>query len=345
MTAITGGTLFQHDGTTPITLGAFITVAEGNAGLRFTPTTDSSEIGAVIVRASLGASDVGLSPTSNMALIIVTTRLITTGAEGPGAPIVRRFLAAGVGPFGTPRTEFLAFASGFTGGVRVADADITGDGVVDVVAGTGPGVEPRILVFDGATGGVVRDLILGFSGTGGVYVAAGDVDGDGWPDIIAGDGGGSAVVRVVSGVSGAPLWSLSIADPAFSGGVRVAAGDVDGDGYADIIVGSGPGGGSTVRIFSGATHAELRTFAPYGGFVGGVFVAAGDVNGDGYADVITGADAGGGPHVRVFDGSTGVERFGVLRHGHSVHRGRARGRRRRDGRRQRGRDHGARPWR
>ena len=83
-----------------------------------------------------------------------------------------------------------------------------------------------------------------------------------------------------------------MADPAFSGGVRVAAGDVDGDGFADLIVGSGPGGGSTIRIFSGATRAQVALSRRMAGFVGGVFVAAGDVNGDGYADVITGADAG-----------------------------------------------------
>jgi hypothetical protein len=60
-------------------------------------------------------------------------------------------------------------------------------------------------------------------------------------------------------------------------------------------------------VFSGATGALLLQFFAYDpSFRGGVSVAAGDTTGDGLAEIITGAGIGGGPHVRVFNGVTGV---------------------------------------
>src|SRR5205085_72427 len=78
-----------------------------------------------------------------------------------------------------------------------------------------------------------------------------------------------------------------------------------GDGKADIIVGEGAGGTPLVKVFNGATGAEVREFLAYDvSFKGGVNVAGADLNADGKAEIITGAGAGGGPHVKVFDGLT-----------------------------------------
>ncbi|PYR71971.1 MAG: hypothetical protein DMF86_24840, partial [Acidobacteria bacterium] len=60
VTAISGGTLFQHDGSTAIAAGDFITFAQASAGLAFTPAPNSSATGHVTIRASLSNADAGL---------------------------------------------------------------------------------------------------------------------------------------------------------------------------------------------------------------------------------------------------------------------------------------------
>jgi len=91
-------------------------------------------------------------------------------------------------------------------------------------------------------------------------------------------------------------------DPAFTGGVNVALGDVTGDGVQDIITAPASNGGSDVRVFDGVTGVLLKSFLAYPGFTGGVNVAVGDIDNDGIGDIITGPASGGGTHVRVFRG-------------------------------------------
>lgn len=86
-------------------------------------------------------------------------------------------------------------------------------------------------------------------------------------------------------------------------GASVAVGDLDHDGTSEIIVGAGKGAEPYVRIFteSGDLIGEWLVYAKH--FRGGVAVAVGDVNGDGVMEIVTAPGQGGGPHVRIFDGS------------------------------------------
>ena len=109
-------------------------------------------------------------------------------------------------------------------------------------------------------------------------------------------------------MTGLQVSAFDAFDPAFTGGVYVALGDVTGDQVADAVVGAGPGSPPQVKVFDGVTGLEIRSFLAYDHeFAGGVRVAVGDVTGDGRADIVTGAGPGGQPHVKVFDGVTGLE--------------------------------------
>ena len=233
---------------------------------------------------------------------------IITGAGPGGGPHVRVVSASSTGL--VELGSFFAYPPEFAGGVFVACGDVTGDGVAEIITGAGPGGGPHVRVFQVLGSGVTElasFLAYGPAFSGGVRVAAGDVTGDGVAEIVTGSGpGGGPHVRVFSLSGGATeIAGFYAYDPAFGGGVSVAAGDVDGDGLAEIVTGAGPGGGPHVRVFSlsGGVTARASFLAYDPGFAGGVFVASGDLNGDGLAEIITGPGAGGGGHVRVFDGS------------------------------------------
>src|SRR5207248_1295128 len=153
--------------------------------------------------------------------------------------------------------------------------------------------------------------------------------------------GGAAYFAVASGpnnTASAPPTSVNVYDAGtgtlvntivpfgsrFKLGANVAVGDVNGDGFQDVVVAAQAGADPIVIVYSGApadgmfpgsVPRVLKAFYPYFNsfhkdslghfFPGGVNVAVGDVNGDGFDDVITGAGAanGGAPHVRVFSGA------------------------------------------
>jgi hypothetical protein len=310
-------------------------VASGGQGVLYTPEpgfTGTDTFTYVI-------NDGNGGPASST--VTITVRPVPAGqvlfdvvavGTGPGGGPVVRVNSLSTGAF---TATFAAYDPNFRGGVNVAVGDVNGDGVPDVVVTPGPGGGPHVKVLDGSKLGLVLDngeispeaelaSFFAYSPafTGGVKVTVADVDGDGKADIITGTGpGGGAHVKVISGARlglgslldgevnpGALLASFFAYDSSFRGGVNVAAGDVNGDGRADIITASGAGGGSHVKVFDGLGGLPLlRSFFAYGAsFTGGVNIAAGDVNGDGLADIITGAGIGGGPHVKVFD-STGVQ--------------------------------------
>ena len=293
-----------------------------NGHATFSITTTASGAASAIVSASLTSPDAATA-TGNTTVKISPRPMFAIGADAGGAPEVKVIDSL----TGAVVRDFNVYGPMFKGGVRVAMADVNGDGVLDLITAAGPGGGPHVQVFDGVTGNVIASFFAYDPGfTGGTYLAAADVNGDGKADIIIGAGaGGGPHVKVIDGTKlGMTQANGAISDAAlldsffaystmFTGGVRVAAADVNGDGKADIITGAGPGGGPHVKVFDAATlHPIYSFFAFDGTYTGGVFVAGGDLDGDGKADIVVSQGSGTSAHVRTFSGATGLQTGDVV---------------------------------
>ncbi|MBI2472935.1 S8 family serine peptidase [Candidatus Uhrbacteria bacterium] len=118
--------------------------------------------------------------------------------------------------------------------------------------------------------------------------------------VVAQGPGSSSVVRRISG-RGDILAEFNAYGEDFHGGIRLAMGDIDGDGEEEIVTGPGPGGGPQVRIFNIDGQLEGQFFAFDEGHRYGIFVASGDVNADGIDEILVTSDKGGSGQVRIFN--------------------------------------------
>lgn len=216
-----------------------------------------------------------------------------------GGPYPCEAHVKGFAPDGAASTTTNFVVPDWHWGASVAAGSVDRTGAIELAVGTGPGQQSRVVVLDASQKQLFNQAVFG-DFAGGVNVALGDIDGDGSNDLIVGAGrGGGPHVRAFRFRDGVEIASFFAYDASFTGGVYVAAGDLDGDGHDEIITGPGAGGGPHVRAFGPSGGSKLEMFAYDPSFQGGVTVASADFDHDGYGDVVTGAGPGGGPHVKI----------------------------------------------
>jgi hypothetical protein len=185
--------------------------------------------------------------------------------------------------------SFMPYPTGTPGGARLAVGDVNHDGYADIVTALNYGT-PIISVFDG------RSIALGRGAQRavpdfylyptayqlGVNIAVGDVDGDGYADIIGGPSIGPAYMRVVSGKAlttregqldlvSALLWSST------NTGIRFAAVDANGDGRTDIMATPGGAASGYVVMYAAPETESVNSsdpdlFNPLPGLTTGVYL-------------------------------------------------------------------------
>ncbi len=190
--------------------------------------------------------------------------------------------------------RFAVGAAAFNNDPRIATGDVDGDGVDEIVLGSGPGATQQVRVYkrDGTV--LWKRQPFKRPSRRGVDVAAGDMDGDGVDEVIVGMRAGAKSKVIQLSGEGKRGVVVRVFDKKYRGGVNVATGDTDGDGVDEIIVGTGGGITGTVRVIESTGEKSTRELSPFGKkFTGPIDVSSTDWEEDGKDEIMV-SQAGDG---------------------------------------------------
>jgi hypothetical protein len=213
----------------------------------------------------------------------------------PDADLARVYYGSTSGLGARAPTELVGAVSSFGRDVAAA-GDVDGDGYGDVIVGAP--AAGRAYVFRGAAGGLATTatwMLRGTSDSFGTAVAgAGDVDADGFGDVLVGDPGAGRVLLyrgAATGLGAMPSAAVTLRGGEGFGAAVSGAGDVDGDGFADVVVGE-PGArrAFVYRGTPGGLDTSGVTLMAGSAQFGDAVAAGGDVDGDGFGDVLVASE-------------------------------------------------------
>lgn len=229
-------------------------VYDNRATMRYAPSaTGSDEITAKFVSSVANVT----GSTSTATSLAITSGTAPRTFIASGAAIGSPAVVSAVSKTGTNLFSTTVFEN-FTGGVRIATADVTGDGQDDVVAVAAQGGSSLLRVIDGGTGNIIfTRMMFEESFRGGLYVDAGDFTGKGYAQVLVGAGRtGGPRVTVWDVKTNTEVYNYFAYDNALRGGVTVDAADLRGNGFMLIVTGAGQNGAPQVSVWDGFTGSN-----------------------------------------------------------------------------------------
>jgi len=229
---------------------------------------------------------------------------IITAPQAGGGPEIRIFDIEGQ----VINNGWFAFSDSFRGGVNLAAGDVNGDQIPELITTQANQGQAWVKVYSLAK--KEPKIISEFLAypdffEGGAYVTAGDINHDGKDEIITGAGyGGGPQVRIFN-AHGKNLGLDFFPFPEdYHGGVTVAAGDLNNNGLAEIVVGQAYAAQAWVKVYQADAKTIISEFKAFpDAALYGVSLSVANTDKNKKSEIIASPGSGGGPQIRIFDAS------------------------------------------